>query len=131
MDQRPRPDEIRHHPNRNEGGSGKLQEAILWRDPDCRALAPQPRLLLLDEPSAGMNSEETAELMRDLQIVRDQMPGLSMIIIGHDMFVIESVSQRVVAFNYGRKVAEGSFATVAANEEVREAYLGKEEAARA
>jgi ABC-type branched-subunit amino acid transport system ATPase component len=91
----------------------------------CRALACQPRLLLLDEPSAGMNPEETAELMRDLQIVRDEMPGLAIVVIEHDMFVIEGVSQRVVAFNYGRKIAEGRFAAVAADPQVREAYLGK------
>jgi len=91
----------------------------------CRALAAHPRLLLLDEPSAGMNPEETLELMKDLQIVRGEMPGLSVIIIEHDMFVIEGVSHRVVAFNYGRKIAEGTFAEVARNEEVREAYLGR------
>jgi ABC-type branched-subunit amino acid transport system ATPase component len=66
--------------------------------------------------------------MRDLQIVREEMPGLSVVIIEHDMFVIEGVSGRVVAFNYGRKIAEGSFAAVAAHEEVREAYLGRERA---
>jgi len=77
---------------------------------------------------SGMSPEETAELMKDLQIVREEMPGLSVIIIEHDMFVIEGVSQRVVAFNYGRKIAEGSFAAVAANAEVREAYLGRETA---
>jgi ABC-type branched-subunit amino acid transport system ATPase component len=92
----------------------------------CRALAARPRLLLLDEPSAGMNPEETVELMKDLQIVREEMPGLSVIIIEHDMFVIEGVSQHVVAFNYGRKIAEGTFAAVARNEEVRDAYLGRE-----
>jgi branched-chain amino acid transport system ATP-binding protein len=92
----------------------------------CRALALRPRLLLLDEPSAGMNPEETVELMRDLQIVRGEMPELSLVIIEHDMFVIRGVSQRVVAFNYGRKVAEGTFAEVAAHPEVREAYLGRE-----
>ncbi len=92
----------------------------------CRALAAEPKLLLLDEPSAGMNPEETAELMRDLQIVRAERPGLSVIIIEHDMFVIEGVSGRVVAFNYGRKIAEGPFAVVAAHPEVREAYLGRD-----
>jgi len=94
----------------------------------CRALASAPRLLLLDEPSAGMSPDETAELMKDLAIVRQQMPGLSVIIIEHDMFVIEGVSRRVVAFNYGKKIAEGPFVAVAANPEVREAYLGKETA---
>jgi branched-chain amino acid transport system ATP-binding protein len=92
----------------------------------CRALALRPRLLLLDEPSAGMNPEETAELMKDLQVVRGEAPDLSLVIIEHDMFVIEGVSQRVVAFNYGRKIAEGTFAEVAAHPEVREAYLGRE-----
>ena len=96
----------------------------------CRALASRPQLLLLDEPSAGMSPAETVELMKDLQVVREEMPGLSIVIIEHDMFVIEGVSRRVVAFNYGRKIAEGTFAQVAADEAVREAYLGRE-AARA
>ncbi len=104
---------------------GTLPQIDRRRVEICRALAARPRLLLLDEPSAGMNPEETVELMKDLQIVREEMPGLSIIIIEHDMFVIEGVSQRVVAFNYGRKIAEGTFAEVARNEEVREAYLGR------
>ncbi len=118
----------RELPDRGFEPVGQLPQIDRRRVEICRALASQPRLLLLDEPSAGMNPEETAELMRDLQIVREEMPGLSVIIIEHDMFVIEGVSRRVVAFNYGRKIAEGSFAAVAANAEVREAYLGKETA---
>lgn len=104
---------------------GALPQIDRRRVEICRALAARPRLLLLDEPSAGMSPEETVELMKDLQIVREEMPGLSIIIIEHDMFVIEGVSQRVVAFNYGRKIAEGTFAHVARNDEVREAYLGR------
>jgi ABC-type branched-subunit amino acid transport system ATPase component len=107
---------------------GQLPQIDRRRVEICRALASGPKLLLLDEPSAGMNPEETAELMRDLQIVREEMPGLSVIVIEHDMFVIEGVSRRVVAFNYGRKIAEGPFAAVAAHPEVREAYLGRETA---
>ena len=117
-------------PQRGFERVGQLPQIDRRRVEICRALAAGPRLLLLDEPSAGMSPEETAELMRDLRIVRDEMPGLSVVIIEHDMFVIEGVSQRVVAFNYGRKIAEGSFAEIAGHEEVREAYLGKE-AARA
>ena len=107
---------------------GQLPQIDRRRVEICRALASRPRLLLLDEPSAGMNPEETAELMRDLAVVREEMPGLSVIVIEHDMFVIEGVSRRVVAFNYGRKIAEGPFAAVAAHPEVREAYLGRETA---
>lgn len=110
---------------------GALPQIDRRRVEICRALAARPRLLLLDEPSAGMSPEETVELMKDLQTVREEMPGLSVIIIEHDMFVIEGVSRRVVAFNYGRKIAEGTFAEVARNEEVREAYLGRQEVGRA
>ncbi len=118
----------RELPGRGFEPVGQLPQIDRRRVEICRALAAEPTLLLLDEPSAGMNPEETAELMRDLQIVREEMPGLSVIIIEHDMFVIEGVSGRVVAFNYGRKIAEGPFAAVAAHEEVREAYLGRERA---
>jgi ABC-type branched-subunit amino acid transport system ATPase component len=118
----------RELPARGYEPVGQLPQIDRRRVEICRALASEPRLLLLDEPSAGMSPEETAELMKDLQIVREERPGLSVIIIEHDMFVIEGVSRRVVAFNYGRKIAEGSFAAVAANAEVREAYLGRETA---
>jgi ABC-type branched-subunit amino acid transport system ATPase component len=111
--------------------AGDLPQIDRRRVEICRALASRPRVLLLDEPSAGMNPEETAALMKDLRVVRDELPGLSMVLIEHDMYVIEGVSQRVVAFNYGRKIAEGRYAEVAANDEVRAAYLGRESAARA
>jgi len=117
-------------PRRGLERVGQLPQIDRRRVEICRALASQPRLVLLDEPSAGMSPEETAQLMKDLQIVREEMPGLSVMVIEHDMFVIEGVSQRVVALSYGRKIAEGSFAAVSARDEVREAYLGGE-AARA
>ena len=90
----------------------------------CRALVSKPRLLLLDEPSAGMTHEETRELMDDLLLVRGRLAGLAIVIIEHEMNVIERVCERCAVLNYGRKIAEGSYARVAAEREVQMAYLG-------
>jgi len=92
----------------------------------CRALVSEPRLLLLDEPSAGMTHEETRELMDDLLAVRARLPGLTLVIIEHEMNVIERITERCVVLNYGRKISEGAYAHVAADPQVQEAYLGKE-----
>jgi len=92
----------------------------------CRALATQPALLLLDEPSAGMSPEESAELMLDLRRIREkEYRELSIILVEHDMAVIEDITDRVIALNYGKKIAEGTFEAVSRNEELREAYLGR------
>lgn len=93
----------------------------------CRALASNPKLLLLDEPSAGMSPGETEELMEDIRKVREKMPGIGIIIIEHDMMVIKEVAETVVVLNYGRKIAEGTFQEISNNEIVLEAYLGREE----
>ena len=90
----------------------------------CRALISLPRLLLLDEPSAGMTHEETRELMDDLLVVRERMAGLTIVIIEHEMGVIERITARCVVLNYGRKISEGKFAEVAADAQVQAAYLG-------
>jgi len=90
----------------------------------CRALISQPTLLLLDEPSAGMTHEETRELMDDILIVREHMPGLAIIIIEHEMNVIERITERCIVLNYGQKICEGPYAAVAADPQVQEAYLG-------
>jgi branched-chain amino acid transport system ATP-binding protein/sulfate-transporting ATPase len=90
----------------------------------CRALISQPTLLLLDEPSAGMTQEETRELMDDILIVREHMPGLTIIIIEHEMNVIERITERCIVLNFGRKICEGVYAEVAADRQVQEAYLG-------
>lgn len=90
----------------------------------CRALISQPSLLLLDEPSAGMTHEETRELMDDILIVREHMPGLTIIIIEHEMNVIERITERCIVLNYGQKICEGPYAQIAADREVQEAYLG-------
>lgn len=90
----------------------------------CRALISEPRLLLLDEPSAGMTHDETHQLMTDIMDVRARGEGLSIIIVEHEMGVIERITDRCVVLNYGRKIAEGAYAAVAADAEVQNAYLG-------
>jgi branched-chain amino acid transport system ATP-binding protein/sulfate-transporting ATPase len=90
----------------------------------CRALISRPKLLLLDEPSAGMTHEETTQLMDDILEVRDRLKGLTIIIVEHEMGVIERITDRCVVLNFGRKIAEGTFAEIAADRQVQEAYLG-------
>lgn len=91
----------------------------------CRALVSRPKLLLLDEPSAGMTHEETNELMDDILAIRKRMPELTIVIIEHGMSVIERITSRCVVLNYGRKLCEGTYAEIARNPEVQQAYLGK------
>ncbi|MET3600980.1 ABC transporter ATP-binding protein [Martelella mangrovi] len=90
----------------------------------CRALISDPRLLLLDEPSAGMTHDETDQLMSDILDVRARGDGLSIIIVEHEMGVIERITDRCVVLSYGRKIAEGTYAEVASDAEVQNAYLG-------
>jgi branched-chain amino acid transport system ATP-binding protein/sulfate-transporting ATPase len=90
----------------------------------CRALISTPKLLLLDEPSAGMTHEETTHLMDDILEVRKRLQGLTIIIVEHEMGVIERITDRCVVLNFGRKIAEGTFAQVSADRQVQEAYLG-------
>lgn len=92
----------------------------------CRALASRPRLLFLDEPTAGMSPEETAQLMEDVRKAGAALPDMAIVIIEHDMSVIRGVCRRVVCLNHGQKIAEGDFEAVATHPEVRSAYLGSE-----
>jgi len=90
----------------------------------CRALISAPKLLLLDEPSAGMTHDETAELMDDIMLVRERNKNLTIIIVEHEMGVIERITGRCVVLNFGRKIAEGPYRAVASDAQVQEAYLG-------
>jgi ABC-type branched-subunit amino acid transport system ATPase component len=96
----------------------------------ARAMASEPKLLLLDEPTAGMNPRETKELTGLVGKLRDEK-GFTIVLIEHDMQVVKGVSDRVVVLDYGSKIAEGTYDSVAHDERVIEAYLGTKAGAEA
>lgn len=92
-----------------------------------RALALEPKLLVLDEPFAGMNMEEKEDMVRFL-LELNQRWGLTMILVEHDMSIVMSISQRIMVLNFGEKLGEGSAEEISVNPEVIKAYLGEAEA---
>jgi len=106
-----------------KASAGKLPYGLRKRVELARALAAEPKLLLLDEPMAGMNVEEKEDMCRFILGVNDEF-GTTIALIEHDMSVVMDISDRVVALDYGRKIADGTPDEVRADQTVIDAYLG-------
>ena len=103
---------------------GMLPYGIQKRIELGRALAMEPRLLLLDEPVAGMNLEETEDMARYLLEIRDEL-DLAMILVEHDMHLVMDLADRVLALDFGMPIASGTPSEIQSNQAVIDAYLGK------
>lgn len=108
--------------------AGSLPQADRRRLEIARALGTEPKIVLLDEPSSGMDDRDTGALITDIERLRAQNPALSFIIIEHDMGLIARLPQRVMVLDYGRKIGDDTFEVVRQLPRVQEAYLGRKAA---
>lgn len=105
--------------------AGELAQADRRRLEIARALASQPRILLLDEPSSGMDDHDTDMLVRDIRGICRDRPDLAIMVIEHDMRFMAELPHRVMVLDYGRKIADGQFSDIRRMQHVQEAYLGR------